>query len=232
MTIQEVEGKLSILHPIEGLAWLNDQFGSSVKLSTALGPEAQLLTHWITSQRLDAEIFTIDTGRLFQQTYDLIDETNLRLKANIKIYFPEASSVERLVAIKGANSFYNSIDDRLECCRIRKVSPLKRALKDANVWITGLRAEQSHARQHVKLIEWNETHQVIKYNPLLHWTQDEVMDEITANNIPINRLLHKGFKSIGCQPCTRAVAEDEEERAGRWWWEASHKECGLHLNPA
>lgn len=232
MDIQEIEGELSTLHPRDGLAWLNNKYGSTVKLSTALGPEAQLLAYWISSQQLDTEIFTIDTGRLFQETYDLLDETNLRFKTNIKVYFPDALSVERLIAAKGANSFYNSVEDRLECCRIRKVSPLKRALKDATVWITGLRAEQSHARQHAQLIEWNETHQVIKYNPLIHWTQEEVNGQIKAHNIPINGLLRKGFKSIGCQPCTRAVEEEEEDRAGRWWWEASHKECGLHLNPA
>ncbi|MEQ8364912.1 MAG: phosphoadenylyl-sulfate reductase [Cyclobacteriaceae bacterium] len=232
MTIQGIEGELSVLPPIEGLAWLDNKFGNTVKLSTALGPEAQLLAHWISSQQLDTEIFTIDTGRLFQETYDLIDETNARLQSNIKVYLPDALSVESLVAAKGANSFYNSVDDRLECCRIRKVSPLKRALKDATVWVTGLRAEQSHARQYCKLIEWNKTHEVIKYNPLIHWTQNEVMEQINTHNIPINKLLIKGFKSIGCQPCTRAVSEEEEDRAGRWWWEDSHKECGLHLNPA
>ncbi len=232
MTIQEIEDELSVLHPIKGLTWLNDKFGDTVKLSTALGPEAQLLAYWISNQQLNTEIFTIDTGRLFQETYDLLDETNWRLKTNIKVYFPDAPSVENLISAKGPNSFYNSIDDRLECCKIRKVNPLKKALKEANVWITGLRADQSHARQFGKLIEWNETHQVIKYNPLIHWTQEEVMEQIQAHQIPVNKLLKKGFKSIGCQPCTRAVAENEGNRAGRWWWEESHKECGLHLNPA
>lgn len=232
MTVEAIENELSRMHPAEGLAWMDSKFGDKVKLSTALGTEAQLLTYWISQQKLATEIFTIDTGRLFQETHELIDETNWRLKVNIKVYFPEAISIENLVATKGANSFYNSVDDRLECCQIRKVNPLKRTLKDADVWITGLRAEQSHARQFGKLIEWNETHQVIKYNPLIHWTHEEVMEQIQTHHIPVNKLVKRGFKSIGCQPCTRAVTEHEEERAGRWWWEESHKECGLHLNPA
>ncbi len=232
MISQATVSALEDLTPEMGLKWLDEKYGSKVKLSSALGQEAQLLSYWISTHQLATEIFTIDTGRLFQETHDLIAQTNAFLKRNIKVYYPKSSSIHALVSHKGPNSFYNSVDDRLECCQIRKIEPLKKALSDAHVWVTGIRSDQTRARQKMKLVEWNDTHQVIKYNPLLHWEEKRVNELIEKYGIPTNPLLQKGYRSIGCLPCTRAVADHEDSRAGRWWWETSHKECGLHLTNA
>lgn len=228
MLLSQIEDKLTTLNALEGLKWIDSIFGASVKLSSALGPEAQLIHYWINQNKLQIEVFTIDTGRLFPESYELLKITNHAFKPKIKIYFPDNRSVEKLVKLKGPNSFYQSVEDRVECCHIRKVIPLKRALKDASVWITGLRADQSRSRQNMKMVEWNEVYQVVKYNPLFHWTSDEVMKLINEHNIPINKLHQRGFASIGCEPCTRAITPGEDERSGRWWWENSNKECGLH----
>lgn len=232
MKYSEVEEQLQELSPWEGLRLLDAVFGAKAKLSTAMGPEAQLLTYWIAKQKLNTEIFTIDTGRLFQETQDLIELTNQLFDTSIKVYYPDHLAIGRLVSEKGPNSFYHSVEDRIECCKIRKVDPLTQVLAGAKVWITGIRADQSHSRKHMKMVEWNERHQVIKYNPLVNWTSEKVWSLIEKYHIPVNKLHKRGFVSIGCQPCTRAVSEGENERAGRWWWENSHKECGLHLpNP-
>lgn len=228
MSFNEIEENLKALEPQDGLRWIDSIFGSNVKLSSALGPEAQLLTYWISKHKLKSEIFTIDTGRLFQETYDLLELTNAILKTRIRIYYPDARLVEEMVTNKGPNSFYHNVEDRIHCCNVRKVMPLKRALTGAAVWITGLRADQSQSRKHMKMVEWSDTYNVIKYNPLLNWSAEEVMNLIETHNIPTNKLHRQGFASIGCQPCTRAISKDEDKRAGRWWWENSNKECGLH----
>ena len=232
MSFEEIRANVQTLHPEEGLKWLNKYYGATVKLSTALGPEAQLLTYWISRNHLHTEVFTIDTGRLFQETYDLLELTNTLLKNNIKVYYPDTGTIEKMVSRKGPNSFYHSIENRIECCDARKVMPLKRALTGATVWVTGVRADQSHSRTHMKKLEWNETYNVIKYNPLLDWSAEQVLDLIDEFNIPTNTLHRQGYASIGCQPCTRAIRPGEDERSGRWWWENSHKECGLHVNHA
>jgi phosphoadenosine phosphosulfate reductase len=166
---------------------------------------------------------------LFNETYELLDKTTARYKKQVQVYFPEAADVETFVATKGINSFYESVDNRKGCCFIRKVKPLNRALAGAQVWITGLRAEQSENRKDMPIIEWDEDRQLYKFNPLIHWTYIEVLDYIKEFNVPYNTLHDKGFISIGCAPCTRAIEPGEDARAGRWWWEASHKECGLHV---
>jgi phosphoadenosine phosphosulfate reductase len=173
-------------------------------------------------------IFTIDTGRLFNETYELLDRVEARYKKKIQVYFPEATDVEEFVVGKGINSFYESVDNRKECCHIRKVKPLNRALKDAKVWITGLRAGQSGNRNNMPVIEWMEDRQLYKFNPLIKWGFDEMLAYINEHNVPYSPLHDKGFVSIGCAPCTRAIEPGEDARAGRWWWEISHKECGLH----
>jgi len=182
----------------------------------------------IGSEKLDIKIFTLDTGRLFQETYDVLDLTQKKYDVSIHAFFPQTAAVEKLITEKGPNSFYDSVENRKECCRIRKIEPLKRALSGASVWITGVRAEQSENRGAMKLVEWDEPHQVIKYNPLLSWTEKEVLDFIEVNKVPVNTLHKKGYPSIGCAPCTRAIMPGEDLRAGRWWWESSSKECGLH----
>lgn len=212
----------------EAIRQVAELFPGAVVFSSSLGQEDQVLTDIIFRNDLPIKIFTIDTGRLFNETYELLDRTTARYKKPVHVYFPEATDVEEFVANKGINSFYESVDNRKECCNIRKVKPLNRALKDAKVWITGLRAEQSGNRQEMPMIEWVEDKQLYKFNPLINWTFDEMNDYITKFNVPYNRLHDKGFISIGCAPCTRAIEPGEDARAGRWWWETSQKECGLH----
>lgn len=212
----------------EGLKLITEWFPGKVVFSSSLGQEDQVLTDAIFKNNLPVTIFTIDTGRLFNETYELLDRTNARYKKNIQVYFPEAADVEEFAVNKGINSFYESVDNRKECCHIRKVKPLNRALKGAAVWITGLRAEQSNNRHDMPMIEWSEEKMLYKFNPLIKWTYADMMDYINKFNVPYNRLHDKGFISIGCAPCTRAIEPGEDARAGRWWWETSQKECGLH----
>jgi len=212
----------------DGLRLVTDLFPDSVVFSSSLGQEDQVLTDIIFKNDLPVKIFTIDTGRLFNETYELLDRTTARYKKKIQVYFPDAADVEEFVATKGINSFYESVENRKECCHIRKVKPLNRALEGAKVWITGLRAEQSNNRQNMPMIEWSEEKQLYKFNPLIKWSYDDMLNYINEFNVPYNRLHDKGFISIGCAPCTRAIEPGEDARAGRWWWETSQKECGLH----
>ena len=210
------------------LSFLSEEFKSKVVFSTSFGQEDQVITDFIARNNIEVNIFTLDTGRLFQETYDVFHQTLKKYKKHIEVYFPEAIAVEKLLNQKGPNSFYESVENRKECCFIRKVAPLTKALKGNSVWITGLRAEQSENRNDLNLFEYDEKFEIIKFNPLLKWSLTEVQEYIDKNNVPQNALHKKGFISIGCAPCTRAILPDEDIRAGRWWWETSHKECGLH----
>lgn len=212
----------------ETLIFLANNYSDKVVFSTSFGQEDQVITALIAKSELPITIFTLDTGRLFQETYDVFHKTVKKYKKEIKVYFPEASSVERLLEEKGPNSFYDSVENRKECCFIRKVAPLTKALKGNEIWITGLRAEQSENRNDLALFEYDAHFNIIKFNPLLKWTLAEVQKYIDDNNVPQNALHAQGFVSIGCAPCTRAISAGEDIRAGRWWWESSHKECGLH----
>ncbi len=212
----------------EAIRLVTEWFPQGVVFSSSLGQEDQVLTDMIYKNGLPVKIFTIDTGRLFNETYELLDRTNARYKHNMQVYFPEAADVEEFVQSKGINAFYESVENRKACCYIRKVIPLNRALKGVKVWITGLRAEQSDNRQEMPLIEWDEQRQLYKFNPLITWTYEQMMTYISEHNVPYNTLHDKGFISIGCAPCTRAIEAGEHPRAGRWWWESSQKECGLH----
>src|SRR5688572_4339106 len=203
-------------------------FPGQAVFSSSLGQEDQVIADTIFKNKLPVKVFTIDTGRLFPETYELLDRTIARYKQPVHVYFPEAADVEEFVLNKGINSFYESVENRKSCCHIRKVKPLNRALKDAKVWITGLRAGQSGNRERMPMIEWMEDRQLYKFNPLINWSYDEVLEYLNEFNVPYNRLHDKGFFSIGCAPCTRAIEPGEDPRAGRWWWEASQKECGLH----
>lgn len=212
----------------ETLAFLAAEYKDKVVFSTSFGQEDQVITAIIAKNNLPIHVFTLDTGRLFQETYDVFHRTVKKYKVDIKTYFPDAADVENLLNKKGPNSFYESVENRKECCFIRKVKPLKKALSGNGVWITGLRAEQSENRNHLDFFEYDATFGILKFNPLLKWTLEEVQKYIDANNIPQNVLHKQGFVSIGCAPCTRAIAPGEDIRAGRWSWESSHKECGLH----
>jgi phosphoadenosine phosphosulfate reductase len=215
----------------ETLKLLATQYPKAVVFSTSFSFEDQLITHEILSNNINARIFTLDTGRLFLETYSVWSSTNQRYNAQVEAYYPNAALLQELISEKGPNLFYESVENRKACCYIRKVEPLKRALVGAKVWVTGLRAEHSANREHMQTFEWDESNGVIKYQPLLHWTTDEVRKQISKENIPYNPLHDRGFVSIGCAPCTRAIRPGEDFRAGRWWWEdASKKECGLHVH--
>ena len=206
-----------------------DEYKNKIALSSSLSIEDQVLTHMICKINKNTKIFTLDTGRLFPETYDLIHRTNNKYGIKLSIYFPEASRVEEMVNTKGINLFFESVENRKLCCKLRKIEPLNRAFVGLEVWICGLRSEQSVTRQNMQKIEWDEANGLIKLNPIIDWTEDEVRDFIKANGVPYNPLQDKGFPSIGCQPCTRAIFPGEDIRAGRWWWEnPDTKECGLH----
>ncbi|MBN2166979.1 MAG: phosphoadenylyl-sulfate reductase [Marinilabiliaceae bacterium] len=215
--------------PREVILYFTKLFGSKIALSSSMGAEDQVLTQMIISLSPNTKIFTLDTGRLFPETYDLIDRTSKKYKTKIEVYFPSAQRVEEMVNKKGINLFFESIDNRKECCNIRKIEPLKRAFENLDAWICGLRAEQSVTRKDIGVIEWDEANQLVKINPLAFWSEKQVWDYIKTNKIPYNPLHDKGFPSIGCYPCTRAIEPGEDVRAGRWWWEnPDTKECGLH----
>jgi phosphoadenosine phosphosulfate reductase len=216
---------LSIEKQIDHLA---DLYPGQVAFSSSLGPEDQVITDIIARNGIPVRVFTLDTGRLFPETYELLDRSRSRFKIPIEVYFPQADAVQQLMTEKGATSFYESVENRIECCHIRKVEPLDRALKDVRVWVTGIRGDQSDNRHNMANLEWAEKRQLWKFNPLINWTSNDVWDYIRQHQVPYNPLHDKGFVSIGCGPCTRAIEAGEPERAGRWWWEQTKKECGLH----
>lgn len=201
----------------------------NIALSSSLAAEDQVLTDIIFKIDKNVRVFTLDTGRLHPETYDVMDATNLKYQVKIDVLFPNLQDVEKLYKTQGINGHYESIENRKACCNIRKIEPLKRALKGVEVWITGLRSAQSITRANMPLVEWDENFKVIKVNPLISWSESDVWDYIKKNRVPYNKLHDKGFPSIGCAPCTRAIKDGEDIRAGRWWWEnPEHKECGLH----
>jgi phosphoadenosine phosphosulfate reductase len=227
--IEELLSQTENFSTIQVMEFITERFGSGIVFSTGFGQEDQIITDIIFTKKLPVSVFTLDTGRIFQETYRVWDKTIEKYKEPIKAFFPEKKDVEQMISCKGPFSFYESVDNRKECCDIRKVAPLKQALHGAKCWVTGIRAEQSPSRKNIKTFEWDEQHQVVKCNPLIHWTTNEVIDYIEKNKVPYNSLHDKGFISIGCEPCTRAVKEGEDIRSGRWWWEnGSKKECGLH----
>jgi phosphoadenosine phosphosulfate reductase len=213
------------------LVRLANLFNGLVTFSTSFSFEDQVIAHNILSQNLPVKIFTLDTGRLFAETYSVWSATNERYNTNIKAYYPKNELLEPLVTERGPNSFYESPQNRIDCCHIRKVEPLRRALAGNSIWITGLRAEHSANRHDMPTVEFDATNNIIKYHPLLQWSTADVREYINAHNIPYNILHDRGFVSIGCAPCTRAIRPGEDFRAGRWWWEdSSKKECGLHVH--
>lgn len=210
-----------------------DTFRGRIALASSLGAEDQVLTHMIAATDRRVRIFTLDTGRMFPESYELLERTNRHYDINIEVFFPDHRQVEKMVSEKGINLFYESVENRRLCCGIRKVEPLKRAFRGLDAWICGLRREQSVTRFSVDPVEWDKGNGLVKINPLAEWTGKEMWDYIRGNNVPCHALHDKGFPSIGCQPCTRAVKPGEDLRAGRWWWEEpGKKECGLHSRPS
>jgi phosphoadenosine phosphosulfate reductase len=201
-----------------------------ITFANSMGAEDMVLTDIILREQLPIEIFSLDTGRLPAETYDLIAETERTYQTKLKIFFPQASVVETYVRINGINAFYESIELRKGCCHMRKVEPLQRALNGKKAWITGMRAEQSATRTGLPFREFDQNNKLEKYNPLSDWTEQEVWAYIRMFNVPYNKLHDQFYPSIGCAPCTRAIAMGEDVRAGRWWWEnPDSKECGLHV---
>lgn len=227
--LPDMEGKSAQ----EVLQWAIDTYGKKVGLSCSFGPEDVVLVDMLAKLTKKAQVFTLDTGRLNPETYDVMDAVRQKYNVKLKVMFPKTPKVEKMVRAKGLNLFYDSIENRKMCCAIRKIEPLNRALKKYDAWMTGLRRQQSVTRTGMKKVEWDASHNIVKINPLMDWTNQQVWDYIKQNNVPYNKLHDQGYPSIGCAPCTRAIKPGEDERAGRWWWENPEtKECGLHADPA
>ena len=219
--------------PSRILKWAHRQFASRLVFATALGLEDQVITHFLVRDALPVRIVTLDTGRLFPETLQLVERTEERYGLRIETFFPRTEEVETMVRDHGINLFYQSVELRQLCCRIRKIHPLGRALKGMDAWICGLRRQQSVTRRDVYPVEWDDGNGLVKINPLWNWEESRLWETIKANRVPYNSLHEQGFQSIGCACCTRAVGPGEDLRAGRWWWERpEHKECGLHRRPS
>lgn len=214
---------------LETLKFALGKFGDKVSFASSFGAEDVVIIDLLSKTGLPFRIFTLDTGRLHEETYEVMEACRQKYNLNLETYFPDRSAVEKLEQAKGFYSFRESIEARKECCRIRKVDNLKRSLKELDAWITGLRAEQAVTRTAMQRVEDDTHFGLIKFNPLIDWNEQEVWDYIKANKVPYNALHDQNFPSIGCAPCTRAVKPCEDVRAGRWWWETpEQKECGLH----
>ena len=210
----------------------SQEFGPRVNFASSLGEEDQVITDMLARVAPQTEVFTLDTGRLHQETYNLLSKNQQKYKLPFKVVFPDAQVVEDMVRVKGINLFYESVENRKLCCHIRKVEPLRRALANVDAWITGLRRSQSVTRGNLEIFEWDEENKKIKINPLAFWSLEDVRQYIQKHQVDVNELHTQGFVSIGCAPCTRAIKPGEDIRSGRWWWEnPEQKECGLHNNP-
>jgi phosphoadenosine phosphosulfate reductase len=227
----ELAKKFGGLDLFERLAAIRSRLAGRIVFTTSFGLEDQAIAHAIFSQGLAIDVATLDTGRLFPETCEVWAETERRYGARIVAFVPERASVEALIARQGIDGLRASVAARLECCAIRKVAPLARVLDGSAAWITGIRAEQSADRARFAPVAFDAQRRLIKANPLFDWTRERTVEFVAAHNIPYNALHDRGFLSIGCAPCTRAVEPGEPERAGRWWWEgAEKKECGLHFS--
>jgi phosphoadenosine phosphosulfate reductase len=216
--------------PAQVLDFFCRRYPKRLAFSTSLGAEDQVVMDMLSKTKIPVKVFTLDTGRLFPETYDIIDKTSQHYGNPIEIFFPDRENIENMVKSKGVNLFYESPENRKLCCYYRKIEPLSRALAGMDAWITGIRKDQTLSRFETKLVEWDEGNGLIKINPLFNWTEKMVWDYIRQYNVPYNSLHDKGFPSIGCQPCTRAVKPGDDPRSGRWWWEdQGPKECGLHV---
>ncbi len=234
MNVEEVikyQKKLSNSSAQEIISWATAHFGATnIALASSLGVEDQVLTDLLLKINPQIQIFTLDTGRLAQETYEVIERTNEKYHFKIELVFPDNKKVEALVNEYGPDLFYKSVENRRKCCYVRKVEPLKKKLATLKAWVCGLRKEQGMTRSDVKQIEWDENFNLVKLNPLVNWTEEDVWQYIKNNNVPYNKLHDQGYPSIGCAPCTRAINAGEDIRAGRWWWEMpEQKECGLHI---
>ncbi|RZJ18512.1 MAG: phosphoadenylyl-sulfate reductase [Acinetobacter sp.] len=227
--LEKLKQELAGLSIVDKLWYLTKKYEGRIVFSTSFGWEDQVVTDLIFANNIPIKVFTLETGRLFPETYYVWNRTLEVYQQTIHAYYPQADLLQAMVNAKGPNSFYESVENRKECCHIRKIEPLKRALYGNEIWVTGIRAEQSPNREDMHDLEYDASNQLIKFHPIFEWTLEDVKNYIRDNNIVYNSLHDKGFPSIGCAPCTRAVQPGEDFRAGRWWWEdQSKKECGLH----
>jgi len=227
--IDKLNSALENANAREALDLVIKEFSDKIVFASSLGAEDQVITEMIAGIDRHVKIFTLDTGRLFPETYEILERTINRYGIPIEVFFPNAGHIEGMVRSHGINLFYETVENRKLCCHIRKTEPLTRAFAGMEAWISGLRREQSVTRRDMKMVEWDDQHKLIKINPLIEWTETQVWNYIKEKNIPYNKLHDQGFPSIGCQPCTRAIEAGEDVRAGRWWWESpQNKECGLH----
>ena len=228
--IDELNSKINTAK--DALQWVSDNLHPNVAKASSFGAEDAAITDMMIKVNPKFRFFTLDTGRLPQETYDVMDELRKKYNINFEVLFPDTKEVEEMVRTKGMNLFYENIENRKLCCEIRKVHPTNRILKTLDGWITGLRSDQNKNRKDAKMFEIDEQHDgILKINPIIDWSWDQVWDYIKENEIPYNKLLDNGFPSIGCEPCTRAIKPGEDLRAGRWWWEQDeNKECGLHVD--
>jgi phosphoadenosine phosphosulfate reductase len=230
MEIKEIRDRIENKPVEDQLKTLAEIFPDKVLFTSSFGIEDQVISHLIFENDIPVDVATLDTGRIFPQTHKVFNETFKRYQKEIIVYFPDHEDVENMMTEKGPFSFYLSRENRLECCRVRKLAPLNRALKGKECWISGIRASQSDTRGQMDWLEFDEDKKLFKFYPLFNWTFEDVWRFIKANNVPYNVLHDKGFVSIGCEPCTRAVEKGADFRSGRWWWEeGSPKECGLHI---
>lgn len=227
----DLSGAFAGLDPAARLRALRAAVPGRIVFTTSLGIEDQVITHLIAGEKLDIEIVTLDTGRMFPESYTLWRDTEDKYAIAIRPFYPKGHSLERLVAEQGIDGFYNSVPARHACCDIRKVEPLARALNGADAWVTGLRADASANRAGMEAVSHDVARSLVKFSPLFDWTRDRIAAFAEANAVPVSPLHARGYLSIGCAPCTRAIAPGEPERAGRWWWEQEDaKECGLHVD--
>jgi phosphoadenosine phosphosulfate reductase len=227
--VAEWAAQLEQAEPAEVVRWAVDTFGDELVLACSFSIEDAVVASLLAEATPRPKVFALDTGRLPEETYRAAESLASRYGLSIEWYFPRAEAVEKLVRAKGPFSFYDSLEARHECCGIRKVEPLRRALAGRRAWLTGLRRGQSVTRDRIAKVEWDSANGLVKVNPLADWDRGQVWAYAEAHGVPIHPLHRKGYPSIGCAPCTRAVQPDEHERAGRWWWEnPEHKECGLH----
>lgn len=234
LQIKKIAEEMEDKSATEVLKWAINAYAPKIALASSFGAEDVILIDMMVKiNKEKAKIFTLDTGRLNQETYDVMDAIRKKYDIQIEVYFPEQRETEEMVKIKGMNLMYESVENRKLCCEIRKVHPLNRALSKLDGWITGLRREQAITRANIYKLEIDSSHgNIAKINPLADWTNEMIWDYIHRNNVPYNKLHDSGYPSIGCEPCTRAVQRGEDPRAGRWWWEdATQKECGLHWDP-
>ena len=234
LQIKKIAEEMEDKSATEVLKWAINAYAPKIALASSFGAEDVILIDMMVKiNKEKAKIFTLDTGRLNQETYDVMDAIRKKYDIQIEVYFPEQRETEEMVKIKGMNLMYESVENRKLCCEIRKVHPLNRALSKLDGWITGLRREQAITRANINKLEIDSSHgSIAKINPLADWTNEMIWDYIHKNNVPYNKLHDIGYPSIGCEPCTRAIHSGEDPRAGRWWWEnATQKECGLHWDP-